>query len=115
MIRGRRCAPQASAITSSSIRLSLTGGQVDCTTIRIAAANVLENLDANFAVAEAAHLDLAQRQREMTGDTVGEFRVSVPGEHRHVRNLQLLLHVFNSASVRIWWQIGWGGRIRTCE
>ena len=55
----------------------------------VLAANVLEDLDHDFAVAETAHLRTAQRQVQMTRHHLGELGVGVPAEHhqpieRHV-------------------------------
>jgi hypothetical protein len=45
----------ASTMTSNSIRLSLVGAQVDCTT-KTSRAHVLLDLDRDFAVGEAPHV-----------------------------------------------------------
>ena len=52
--------------------------------VDVAAADVVEDLDVDLAVGEAADVDLAEREREMARHALGEPRVRIPREDRHV-------------------------------
>ena len=50
----------ASTMMSSSIRLSLVGAQVDCTTKHITSPNVLLDLDGDLTIRKAADMGCTQ-------------------------------------------------------
>ena len=106
----------ASTITSNSIRFSAVGGQVDWTMNAVPAANILEDLYVDFAVAEATDLDLREPAVcRIARDVFGKLP-----DLRCPRKLPLspdprlhltLCWLFGRPLEQ---GIGWGGRIRTC-
>ena len=51
----------------------------------IAAADVLENFDLDFAVRKAAEMHLAERHVQVVGDVVGQRRIGAAGEQHQLR------------------------------
>jgi hypothetical protein len=50
----------------------------------VAAAHVLEDLDEDLEIGEAAHVAAGQRLAEIGGDRLGQRRVGVAGEYLHL-------------------------------
>ena len=74
----------ASAMTSTSIRLSFVGMQVDCSTNTILAPHVLENLDHHLAVGELADGGMSDGHVQALDHAVREQRIRVAREHHEV-------------------------------
>ena len=79
---------QASIMMSSSIRLSLTGLQVDCT--RNTSLPRTDSLmrDGNLAVGKGRYGAVAQRQPQLAADALGKRTVGVGAEYLDVLTMR---------------------------
>ena len=74
----------ASTMISSSIRFSLVGAQVDCTTNTSRARTFGVDLDGDFTVGEAAHAGCAERNAQVAGDLLRQGGIGVAGENHEI-------------------------------
>ncbi len=70
----------ASMMISSSIRWSLAGYEVDCTTKTVGAAHVFLDLDEDFHVGEAPHHGFGQRGFEIVANLLRERWIGIAGD-----------------------------------